>query len=533
MHNHSMTRPSNEIAEPDWLQAAVSQLSRHNTEPAVFSNQLSALVAHLAQSGAKLPPEALDPLFATLERHVSAPVTQINLGDFARLAQAANQLWMASGRDMALRTITEHLATRFGRIAGALKVPVPQFDAIFDQIFAPAFKSALRWEETVALLRDRMLNPYFGYLDRVYPRAARTQPAIPTGRPLRIGYFCWSYECTGSFAIGRILYTMLHGHSKLGAAENACFIYAQRRCSPETNALFQALPGLTIRDLSKLREPEAMAAAMAADQLDAVVIEGFNAFAFRVSQCRSIPLQLYMPLGLHPLAAPFYDGYLSYENFGDAPYRLGVPRDRTGILPWMLDTVFLNPPRSAEQIAAARAELPPGSPVFAAICRMEKISDTYMETMARVLEAAPQAGLLIAGPNDRSRVQRFFDARGLSARVRVLGSVDAHAFHNAIDVYTDTFPIFGGLAPIEAMAKGAPAIYMEEPGVEGSDDLRDVSLKAVDTESYFQIALRLATDPTFLAERRAVAKTVAVARTDAAAVARAVVDHIRDLAAEL
>jgi hypothetical protein len=530
MHNGSMVRPIIEAAEPDRLQAAISALSRHETEPAVFSNQLSALVGNLAQAGAKVPVDALEPLFASLERHVAAPIKQINLGDFARLTQAAFQLWQVSDRDMALRAITEHLAARFGQIAGALKVPVPQFDAIFDQIFGPAFKSAARWEETVALLRDRMLNPYFGYLDRVYPGAPQTRAGIPPGRPLRIGYLCWSYECGGSFAIGRILYSMLHGHAMLGADVNESFLYSQSRCSSETETLFRSLPGLTVRDFSKLREPDAVAGAIAADRLDALVVEGFNAFAFRVSQRRSIPLQLYMPLGLHPLAAPFYDGYLSYENFGDAPYRLGVPRDRTGILPWMLDSVFINPARSAGQIAAARAELPPGSPVFAAICRMEKISDPYLETMARVLEAAPKAGLLIAGPNDRSRVQRFFDARGLSARVRVLGSVDAHAFHNTIDVYTDTFPIFGGLAPIEAMAKGAPAIYMEEPGVHGSDDLRDVSLKAVDVESYFQIALRLATDPAFLAERREAAKTIAVARTNVAATARAVIDHVRSLA---
>jgi glycosyltransferase involved in cell wall biosynthesis len=432
---------------------------------------------------------------------------------------------------MVLRSITEHLATRFGLIAGALKVPVPQFDAIFDQVFGPAFKSATRWEETAELLRDRMLNPYFGYLERVYPRAVRPRTAIPPGRPLRIGYLCWSHECGGSFAIGRILYSLLHGHAVLGAEINESFLYSQSRCSPETDALFHSLPGLTLRDFSKLREPEAVAAAIAADRLDALVVEGFNAFAFRVSQCRSSPLQLYMPLGLHPLAAPFYDGYLIYENLGDMPFTLGVPRDRSGILPWMLDNVFLNPRRSAEQIAAARAALPPGGPVFAAICRMEKVSDPYMETMARVLDAAPQAGLLIAGPNDRSRVQRFFDARGLSGRVRVLGSVDAHAFHNVIDVFTDTFPMFGGLAPVEAMAKGVPAIYMEEPGVHGSDDLRDPTLKASDAEGYFRIAFRLATDPTFRAERRGVAKAVATARADVAATARAVCDHVRNVAA--
>jgi predicted O-linked N-acetylglucosamine transferase (SPINDLY family) len=531
MHNSAMMRPSNEAAEPDWLQAAVSQLSRHESEPAVYSNQLSALVTNLVQSGAKPSAEALDPLFATLERHLGAPVTQVNLGDFARLTQAAHQLWTMSGRDMALRTITEHLATRFGRVAGALKVQVPQFDSMFDQVFTAAFKSAANWEETGALLKDRVLNPYFSYLERVYPRPARSRIGIPTGHPLRIGYLCWSYECGGSFAIGRVLYSMLHGHSMLGAAANEVFLYAQTRCSPETAALFQGLPDLTIRDFSKQRQSEAVAEAIAADKLDALVVEGFNAFAFRVAQFRPAPLQIYMPLGMHPLAGPFFDGYLLYENLGEAPYKLGVPRDRSGVVPWMLDTVFLNPHRSDDQVAAARAKLPPGGPVFAAICRMEKVSDPYMETMARVLDAAPQSALLIAGPNDRSRVQRFFDARGLSGRVRVLGSVDPHVFHKAIDIYADTFPMFGGLAPVEAMAKGAPAIYMEEPGG-GSDDLRDVSLKAMDTDSYFQIALRLATDPTFLAERREVAKTVATARTDVAATARAVVDHIRRLAAE-
>jgi hypothetical protein len=531
MHTTSMMRSTHEAAEPDWLQAAVSELSHHETEPTVFSNQLSGLVTQLVKWGAKPPVEALDSLFATLERHVAAPITQVNLGDFARLTQAAQQLWMSSGRDMAMRGITEHLATRFGRIAGALKVRVPQLDAMFDQVFTPAFKSAANWEETGALLRDRVLEPYFSYLERVYPRPAKSRIGIPTGRPLRIGYLCWSYECGGSFAIGRILYSMLHGHAMLGAAANEVVLYSQSRCTPETEALLQGLPGLTIRDFSKLRQAEAAAEAIAADRLDALVVEGFNAFAFRVSQLRPAPLQLYMPLGMHPLAAPFYDGYLLYENLGDAPFKLGVPRDRSSIVPWMLDTVFLNPQRSAEQIAAARATLPPGAPVFAAICRMEKVSDPYMETMARVLDAAPQSALLIAGPNDRSRVQRFFDARGLAGRVRVLGSVDPHAFHNAIDIYADTFPMFGGLAPVEAMAKGAPAIYMQEPGVHGSDDLRDTALKASDVEGYYQIALRLATDPVFLAERREGAKTIAAARTDVTATARAVCDHVRNLAA--
>ena len=114
MHNSAMMRPSNEAAEPDWLQAAVSELSRRESEPTVFSNQLSGLVTNLMQAGVKVPAEALDPLFATLERHVAAPIAQINLGDFARLAQAANQLWMVSGRDMALERC-EAWVQRLGR----------------------------------------------------------------------------------------------------------------------------------------------------------------------------------------------------------------------------------------------------------------------------------------------------------------------------------------------------------------------------------------------------------------------------------
>ena len=73
MHNSSMMRPITDAAEPDRLQAAVSELSRHEAEPTVFSNQLSVLVANLAQSGAKLPADALEPLYPVFERHVAAP----------------------------------------------------------------------------------------------------------------------------------------------------------------------------------------------------------------------------------------------------------------------------------------------------------------------------------------------------------------------------------------------------------------------------------------------------------------------------
>jgi len=157
---------------------------------------------------------------------------------------------------MALRPITEQLATRFGLIAGVLKAPLPAFDALFDQVFGPAFKTAARWEDTIALLRARMLDPYFAYLNRVYPRGSRPGPApIPSDRPLRIGYFCWSYECGGSFAIGRVLYSILHGHALLGQATSETFLYAQARCSAETQALFGALPGLTVRDFSPAARP--------------------------------------------------------------------------------------------------------------------------------------------------------------------------------------------------------------------------------------------------------------------------------------
>src|SRR5690348_17053577 len=113
VHNGPMMRPTNGVAGSDRLQAAVSELSRHETEPTVFSNQLAALVGGLAQSGVRLPANALEPLYAAFGRHLAAPVKQVNLGDFARLSQAAFQLWQVSGRDMALRDITEDLATRF------------------------------------------------------------------------------------------------------------------------------------------------------------------------------------------------------------------------------------------------------------------------------------------------------------------------------------------------------------------------------------------------------------------------------------
>lgn len=529
MHDGAMMSPAEGAAALDWLPGAATELSRHEADAAAFSNQAVALAVRLAKGGVRPTGEALAPIYASFARHLAAPVTGINLGDFARLAQATQQLWVASGRDMALRPITEQLAMRFGLIAAALKTPLPQFDALFDMVFAPAFKTAEHWEQTTELLRTRMVDPYFKYLERVYPRIAPPVIPVPETRPLRIGYLCWSYETGGSYAIGRVLYSVMRGHALIGAAASEPFLYAQNRCSPTAEAQFAALPGLTRRDLSTVRDPEAAAHVVAADKLDALVVEGFNAFAFRVAQARPTPTQLYMPMGMHPLQAPFFDGYLMYENFGAVPAKMGFPPEATAKLPWRLDMAFLAPARSAEEIAAARASLPPGTTIFGTICRMEKVSEIFMATMARVLEQAPEAGLLIAGPNDNGRVPGFFEARGLGARVRVLGSVDPHPFHHVIDVFADTFPFYGGLAPVEAMAKGVPALHLEGEDITGEHGLRDPALHASNPDQYAALALRLATDRAFLEERRAVARQIATEKADIAATTGTILGTARKL----
>lgn len=508
------------------LQNAGTHLAGLLTDGTQYCRLLDDVTAKLAALNRALPIAMLRPVVATVEQYLARPATQINLDDFKRLSNSLYRLWTISGRDLSLLPLCEVVAQRFGVIANALQQPLPAVDTWFDAAFTMVFKSAPDWHQAMAWLNVHVVAPYFGYLERVYPPLPA--PSKPGHERRRIGYLAWSTELGGSFAIGRILYSIMRGHADSGSADDI-FIYDRTGASAEAEAAFGKLGNVRLRQLRHLPEIGDSARIIAGDGLDVLIMEGFSAASFRLAQMRLAPRQYYMPLGMHPMTAPFFDGYLMYENLAGNAFELGVPREKSALLPWRLDTGFLNPPRSPEAIDNARLALPPGGPVFATFCRMEKATEPFLRAMARLLHAVPKAGLLLAGPNDQARIAGFFRQEGLGERVALPGNVDPHVFHPLIDIFVDTFPMCGGLAPVEAMAKGVPAVFLADTGTESSRALRDPALCAATPDEYVAMATRLATDGAFMEARRQAALAIAARTTSVVDTTHAILQHINAL----
>jgi glycosyltransferase involved in cell wall biosynthesis len=504
------------------------QLHSHLSNPKTYILKLEAVAAQLVKLNYPISASQLQPVVSTIERHIANMTDDIN--DFIRLARSLNGLWHISGRDITLLPLSETLARRFGLILSKLDVAEPAVDSLFDVLFFMVFKSSSRWHETMAWLNPQMVDSYFGYLDRVYPVSSSRDHSEPR-KQLRVGYLVSKLELEGSFAIGRMLYSIMRGHTTIDSHAEI-FIYGLSKSTAQSVNAFAGLANVQVRQLHSFSSLEEKAYCIALDSLDALVLEGCSAEGFRLMQKRIVRHQFYMPLGMHPMQASFFDGYLIYENLARNALELGIPREVSAVLPWRLHSSFLNPVREDIEIENARRALPLGKPIFATFCRMEKLTYPVLHTLAELLREVPNAALLLAGPNDKARVSEFFAKQGLRHRVALPGSVDPHVFHNLIDVFVDTFPMCGGLAPLEAMAKGVPVVFLRDPGTESSLDLRDPALCARDTIEYVSVAARLARDPDFLAARRQAAREIASKTTVITDTASAIVQHIKKLVYE-
>lgn len=509
----------------DELTRAAQVLEKNLDSPDNYARLFEDIAARLAARKRPIPAFQLLPLLSTIEGHLATCADRVDLENFRRVSRGLYYLWQLSGRDLVLTSLTEIIARRFGQLLDTVNIPLAAIDNSFNDLFFMAFKSAPNWHEAMAWLNPQLIEPYFRYLDRVHPVPSLPFSAQKSERN-RIGYLVWSLEVQGSFAIGRMLYSIMRGHAAADPDTNI-YIYSSSRASSKSIAAFAGLPNVKLRELYLLPSLEEKALTIAHDSLDALIMEGCSAESFRLMQKRMVGRQFYMPLGMHPMTAPFFDGYLIYENMAQNAFKLGVPRDRASILPWTLDSEFLNPERTARELYLGLRYLPKGKPIFATFCRMEKITNQVLFAMAEVLRRVPEAGLLLAGPNDNTRIRDFFSRQGLAPRISVPGSVDPHAIHPYVDVFLDTFPMCGGLAPVEAMAKGVPVVFLSDIGTESSCSLRDPTLSAANIEDYVELSVRLASDPAFLASRRASAFSIAARVSSIVESSRIILQHLK------
>ena len=175
-------------------------------------------------------------------------------------------------------------------------------------------------------------------------------------------------------------------------------------------------------------------------------------FAVRLAKA-----QIWWAMKYHAYTTPDIDGYICGSPDGE-PRQLGGNHWETapfGGSDWFAPELV----NAANQI---RSELGTWKTIFGSIGREEKLRDpAFLDTVCSVLEANPDSLFLWTGKHQDEGIQRFFDARGLSARSKFIGWVNTRLYSQVIDVYLDSFPFPGGYTVYESMAAKKPIVMMK------------------------------------------------------------------------
>lgn len=125
---------------------------------------------------------------------------------------------------------------------------------------------------------------------------------------------------------------------------------------------------------------------------------------------------------------------------------------------------FHNPYRDPDLIASERAKYPKEVSILGVIGRLLKVdSDEYLETVAKIMEKNLNTIFIAAGTGDQDSIRKKVQKFGISNRFYMSGFVDPHIYGHIVDLWLDTFPLSGGEALNEYMAKGGvPVIFLSK-----------------------------------------------------------------------
>jgi len=172
------------------------------------------------------------------------------------------------------------------------------------------------------------------------------------------------------------------------------------------------------------------------------------------------------------------------------------------------------PPADAPPVG----ELPAarGGPVtFGSMNALSKLSEPVVKLWARILQALPEAGLLLVtvpAGRTRERIQGLFAAQGIdAARLEMHDRLPQQEFlrlHNRIDIALDPFPFSGTTTTCQSLWMGVPVITLAgrvhasrvTTGMLTSIGL--IELVAGSEDEYVNIATRLAANIGKMAELR-------------------------------
>ena len=470
------------------LQAAREELSMLSRD-ATLSGRIERLRALSNDDVARL---GMEHVVAEIREILDAPAflawpLAMQLPMLRRVYEIYGGHWHASGHAL-IPTIEAFFRRALASPGVALETLCLFYDLLYHLYFFVTSDYAL-----MRPVAERVMQPFTAAIRDGLPRGlpAVTQRQLGVA-PLRLGYLSYFPD----WPMGATAEGVLVNFSRYFPGKYRLVLYAWAGHDDEALAAFADTDILVHRFArgSTAERIAALAAAIAADEIDILISDMNMALPTVLFELRAAPVQIFLQVGLPFWPLANLDGVFLQDEL-DPAWQAFPPEKcfRMDLGAWY-PRVYA-PPVDPELVAEERGRFPRDAKLVGTYVRFAKITPAYLEVVGELLARHRQLVVAIGGTGDATMIRDFIAARGDDGRLVLINEwVDGHVWGHMFDVFLDTFPIPGGVAGREVMAKGYPVVAMRVPWLEGD---RVPMLIADDAAAYVALVSRLLEDPSF------------------------------------
>ena len=348
--------------------------------------------------------------------------------------------------------------------------------------------------------------------DEVAPRVYGKPLVLPEARRpgrIRIGYLSADLR---NHVMGKMMWSALERHDR-GRFE--LFFYSLSKASDEWTERYRGLAD-HFEVIADLTERQA-AARIAVDDLDILVDLATNTRAAKPGILALKPARVQIThvasagvVGLSTIDFKLTDAFADLPE--QQPFQLETLLPMDGcVYPYRHIA-----PATEHPFHRDRLDIAPDAVVIGAFVTPLKLSRRCLALWREVLERIPDAVLAVSplSPELWSVYRRLFFVAGIpQTRVRVLpqgrNEAENQARYGLVDFTLDPMPYGGANGTLESLDMGVPVVtlagrgHAERSSYSMLTNLGVSKTVATSGRQYVEIAVRLATDPTFMAEVRA------------------------------
>jgi len=347
--------------------------------------------------------------------------------------------------------------------------------------------------------------------DAVVPRVYGRPLELPAKRrpgPIRIGYLSADLR---NHVMGKMMLPAIERHDR---NRFELFFYSLSTASDKWTARYRALsPHFEV--IADLSEQEA-AERIAADEIDVLVDLGTNTFGAKPGILALKPARVQIThvasagvVGLSTIDFKLTDAFADLPENQQTQLETLLPMEGC-VYPYRHIEPAAKHPFNRESL-----RIPRDAVVIGGFVNPLKLSRRCLSLWREILERIPNAVLAVSplSPERRAIFGKLLTAGGIShGRVSVLpqgrNEAEGQARYSVVDFILDPMPYGGANSTLEALDMGVPVVTLlgrkhgERSSYSILANLGVTQTVASNGRDYVDIAVRLATDPAFMAEVR-------------------------------